>query len=122
MQVYNKLINQASKSAVKYEADHKLARVQKSQAALGSTRVKGVEYGRRLAESEKPCFDNGMGCTHELQRDRDSMLALARRHSSKPLPFRIGYHNGSSALFAGWRTVGTCPQSNLPVRNWDSQR
>ena len=122
VQVYNKLINQASKIAVNYEAAHKLARVQTSQAALGSTRVKGVEYGRRLAESEEPCFDNGMGCAHELQRDRDSMLALARRHSSKPLPFRIGYHNGSSALFAGWRTVGTCPQSNLPVRNWDSQR
>ena len=60
VQVYNKLINQASKIAVMYEADHQLARVQKPQAALGSTRVKGVEYGRRLAESEKPCFDNGM--------------------------------------------------------------
>merc|ERR1712194_249057 len=48
VQVYNKLINQASKLAVQYEADHKLARVQTSQAALGSTRVKGVEYGRRL--------------------------------------------------------------------------
>ena len=124
--VYNKLINQASRNAVQYEADHKLARVQKSQAALGSTRVTRVEYGRRLAESEEPCFDNGMGCAHELQRDRDSMLALARRramrNSSKPLPFRIGYHNGSSALFAGWRTVGTCPQSNMPVQNWNSQR
>ena len=107
--VYNKLINQASKIAVNYEAAHKLARVQTSQAALGSTRVKGVEYGRRLAESEEPCFDNGMGCAHELQRDRDSMLALARRNSSTPLPFKIGYHNGASALFAGWRTVGTCP-------------
>jgi len=108
--VYDKLINQASERAVTYEKRHALARVQDSQAALGSTRITRVEYGRRLARSPTPCYDNGMGCAHDLRRDRDSMLSFARRYSSKPLPFRIGYNNGSSALFAGWRTNGTCPR------------
>ena len=130
--VYTKLINQASQGAVKYEALVKLARVQDSQAVLDNTRA-----SRSLAQNKKPCFDNGMGCAHELECDRDSMLALARRDSPEPLPFTIGhassvkrasldctptrvaqslpllpagrYHNGSSVLFASWRTSGACP-------------
>tara|TARA_B100000795_G_scaffold90418_1_gene65740 strand:+ start:2696 stop:3166 length:471 start_codon:yes stop_codon:yes gene_type:complete len=84
--VYTKLISQASQGAVKYEALAHLARVQDSQTVLDNTRV-----SRGLAQNKTPCFDNGMGCAHELACDRDSMLALARRDSPEPLPFTIGH-------------------------------
>merc|ERR1719469_1745662 len=66
--VYTKLISQASQGAVKYEALAHLARVQDSQTVLDNTRV-----SRGLAQNKTPCFDNGMGCAHELACDRDSM-------------------------------------------------
>ncbi len=84
--VYTKLISQASRAAVQYEASVNLARVQDSQVVLDNTRA-----SRGLARNKRPCFDNGMGCAHELECDRDSMLALARRDSPEPLPFTIGH-------------------------------
>ena len=84
--VYTKLISQASRAAVQYEASVHLARVQDSQVVLDNTRA-----SRGLARNKRPCFDNGMGCAHELECDRDSMLALARRDSPEPLPFTIGH-------------------------------